>query len=262
MPKHNKKTIRRSRKKGRKNEKKTRKNIKKGGFLFGLDSKKERINKFTTTIDDKTLVRMKELIGLNNAKVIEDIHKNNEQVTFEQLAEKMNVSEIRITEYKYRNNLPKKDLFIGPSDIDAHYGMFQKVIEDKDIIKRIIAMFAIILNDKNLTGRFINKYNDIKYVLNKNDDKSRYWMVEYGPDSDNMHKQINPGEKITKKNIFMFQFADHGYIKNIPGFKFSILNKDETAFSREKSERPAGFENNWHAGLYTHPIAKIEKVKL
>jgi hypothetical protein len=81
-------------------------------------------------------------------------------------------------------------------------------------------------------------------------------------------RQIKPGEKITKKNIFMFQFVDHGYIKNIPGFKFSILNEGKTAFSKEESERPDHLKSdwfntdNWFNRLYTHPTAKIEEVKL
>lgn len=261
MPKHNKKTLRRSRKKGRKNEKKTRKNIKKGGFLFGLGSKKKRINKFTTTIDDKTLVRMKKLIGLNNAEAATNIDNYPEHDTFQKFAEKMDVSEIRITEYKYRNNLPKKK-WVG-DDTDAHYGMFQKVIDNEDLKKRIIAMFGIILNHKSnqrgifvsLSNTLILEYNRIKDYLNENNDETLYWMVEYGPDPDNIPEQINPDEKITKENIFMFQFKDHG-------FRFSILKEGQTAFSREESERPDEFKKDWFNRLYIFPTAKIEEVKL
>lgn len=278
MPKHNKKTLRRSHKKGRKNEKKTRKNIKKGGFLFGLGSKKKRINKFTTTIDDKTLVRMKKLIGLNNAEAATNIDNYPVHDTFQKFAEKMDVSEIRITEYKYRNNLPKKEKWVGDDtdahyvgdDTDAHYGMFKQVIDNEDLKKRIIAMFGIILNHKSnqrgilvsLSNTLILEYNRIKDDLNENNDKSLYWMVEYGPDPDNIPKQINPGEKITKENIFMFQFVDHGYTKNIPGFRFSILKEGQTAFSREKSERPEQFKKDWFNRLYIFPTAEIEKVKI
>lgn len=259
MPKHNKKTLRRSRKKGRKNEKKTRKNIKKGGFLFGRGSNKTY--KFTTTIDDETLERMKKLIGLDNAKAAMNR-------VFEKVAEKMDVSNIRITEYKYRNNLQIKDLLgIDATDTDAHYGMFQKIIDNENIKKRIIAMFAIILNygnkNKYIFRESITKeYNSIKYVLNENNDKSLYWMVEYEPNKKDIPKQIIPEEIITKENIFMFQFKDYGFIKNTPGFRFSILKEGKTAFSREKSERPDKFKEEQFNRLYIFPTAKIERVTL
>lgn len=281
MPKHNKKTLRRSRKKGRKNEKKTRKNIKKGGFLFGLGSKKKRINKFTTTIDAKTLDRMKNLIGTDNAEIATKIENYPVFDTFEKLAEKMDVSKIRITKYKYRNNLRIQDWKYKDwegDDSDAHYGMFQKVIDDEDLKKRIIAMFAVILKHESiildliskddrkilvsLSSSLILEYNRIKEALNENNDETLYWMVEYEPDSKNKPRQLTPGEKITKENIFMFQFKNYGLIKKSPGFKFSILKERQTAFSREKSERPDNFKDDWFNRLYIFPTAQIEEVKL
>ncbi len=263
MPKHNKKTLRRSRKKGRKNEKKTRKNIKKGGS--------KKIYKFTTTITD--LERMKNLIGIDNAEKATNTEKYSIFTTFEDLTKVMDVNNIRITEYKYRNNLRIKNWrgkvkdWVG-DDTDAHYGMYQKVIDDTDLKKRIIAMFAVILNYKNkdsveaFSSTLIQKYNSIKDDLNENNDKSLYWMVEYKPNNDEKPRQLEPGEIITKKNIFMFQFMDHGLIKSTPGFRFSILREGKTAFSKEKSERPDDFKTEMFNRLYTFPTAKIEYVTL
>jgi len=283
MPKHNKKTLRRSRKKGRKNEKKTRKNYKKGGSLFGLGSKKKKINKFKNTIYPKPLARMKKLIGTDNAEIATKIENYPVFDTFEKLAEKMNVKNIRITEYKYRNNLRKKDWkykkYEG-DDTDAHYGMFKKDIDNEDLKKRIIAMFAVILKHESiildlisnddrkilvsLSSSLILEYNRIKEALNENNDETLYWMVEYEPDLENIPRQLKPGEKITKENIFMFQFKNYGLglIKESPGFKFSILKEEQTAFSKEESERPDNFKSVQFNTLYSHPTAQIEEVKL